>query len=202
VRELERTQWLSREELQAMQFAGIKQVVKHAFEHVPYYRRLYQGLDVHPEDIKDLKDFQSLPFLPQEDVKNHLDTLVSPELLHKTYLSSTGGTTGQPMQFHISSSFWRWSQALAIRGEGWYGVRDFKAKFGGDLVSCGRDALVHAPRSLAISKVGYQLYRSLAGLRPQTPERSRPEAVGRETARFGGTPKTRSSPIRRGAIGF
>lgn len=49
-----------------------------------------------------------------------------------------------------------------------YGVRDFKAKFGGDLVSYGRNILVHAPTSLAISKVGYQVYRAMARLRPQT----------------------------------
>lgn len=58
-----------------------------------------------------------------------------------------------------------------------YGVRDFKAKFGGDLVSYGRNALVHAPRRLAISKVGYQVYRSLAYVRPQAWGRGRPEAV-------------------------
>jgi len=40
-----------------------------------------------------------------------------------------------------------------------YGVRDFKAKFGGDLVSFGRNTFVHAPAVLQISKLGYRLYR-------------------------------------------
>jgi serine/alanine adding enzyme len=47
-----------------------------------------------------------------------------------------------------------------------YGVRDFKAKFGGDLVCYGRNTCVHAPLGLAVSKVGYQLYRRLVHLRP------------------------------------
>jgi lipid II:glycine glycyltransferase (peptidoglycan interpeptide bridge formation enzyme) len=46
-----------------------------------------------------------------------------------------------------------------------YGVRDFKAKFGGDLVSYGRNAYVHAPRTLALCKRGYDVYRGLIGLR-------------------------------------
>ena len=46
-----------------------------------------------------------------------------------------------------------------------YGVRDFKAKFGGDLVCYGRNTCVHAPLRLAAGKVGYQLYRRLAYLR-------------------------------------
>lgn len=41
-----------------------------------------------------------------------------------------------------------------------YGVRDFKAKFGGDLVNFGRYTCVHAPRLLKVSQVGYAIYRN------------------------------------------
>jgi hypothetical protein len=41
-----------------------------------------------------------------------------------------------------------------------YGVRDFKAKFGGELVCYGRNMCVHAPRLLWLSKHGYRLARS------------------------------------------
>jgi serine/alanine adding enzyme len=40
-----------------------------------------------------------------------------------------------------------------------YGVRDFKAKFGGELVCFGRNTRVHAPVRLKLSRVGYQLAR-------------------------------------------
>lgn len=40
-----------------------------------------------------------------------------------------------------------------------YGVRDFKAKFGGELVNFGRNVRVHAPRRLALSQAGYQMVR-------------------------------------------
>jgi len=42
-----------------------------------------------------------------------------------------------------------------------YGVRDFKAKFGGQLVNFGRYTCVHAPALLALSQVGYQIYRKV-----------------------------------------
>jgi len=42
-----------------------------------------------------------------------------------------------------------------------YGVRDFKAKFGGELVSYGRNTCVHAPLLLSASKAGYTLFRRL-----------------------------------------
>lgn len=40
-----------------------------------------------------------------------------------------------------------------------YGVRDFKAKFGGELVNFGRNTYVHAPRLLRVSQRGYQMVR-------------------------------------------
>lgn len=40
-----------------------------------------------------------------------------------------------------------------------YGVRDFKAKFGGDLVNFGRNVYVHNPTLLKLSKQGYEVYR-------------------------------------------
>jgi serine/alanine adding enzyme len=40
-----------------------------------------------------------------------------------------------------------------------YGVRDFKAKFGGQRVCYGRDTCVHAPRMLALGKWAYAIYR-------------------------------------------
>lgn len=42
-----------------------------------------------------------------------------------------------------------------------YGVRDFKAKFGGELVCFGRNTLVHAPARLRLSEWGYSIYRRL-----------------------------------------
>jgi serine/alanine adding enzyme len=40
-----------------------------------------------------------------------------------------------------------------------YGVRDFKAKFGGKLVCYGRNTCEHAPFLLKISRIGYELTR-------------------------------------------
>jgi serine/alanine adding enzyme len=42
-----------------------------------------------------------------------------------------------------------------------YGVRNFKAKFGGELVCYGRNNFVHSPTWLKLSKFGYSIYRAL-----------------------------------------
>jgi CelD/BcsL family acetyltransferase involved in cellulose biosynthesis len=42
-----------------------------------------------------------------------------------------------------------------------YGVRDFKAKFGGTLVNYGRNTSIHAPVRMNLSRAGYELVRRL-----------------------------------------
>jgi serine/alanine adding enzyme len=44
-----------------------------------------------------------------------------------------------------------------------YGVRNFKAKFGGRLVCYGRNIKVHSPGLLRWSELGYRVYRHLLG---------------------------------------
>jgi len=43
-----------------------------------------------------------------------------------------------------------------------YGVRDFKAKFGGELVCYGRNVYTHSRARLQLSKLGYAVYRALS----------------------------------------
>lgn len=42
-----------------------------------------------------------------------------------------------------------------------YPVRDFKAKFGGELVGYGRNTRIHSPRRLRLTELGYEAYRRL-----------------------------------------
>ncbi len=42
-----------------------------------------------------------------------------------------------------------------------YGVRDFKAKFGGELVCFGRNTHAHSPILLRVSRYGYKIYRRI-----------------------------------------
>jgi lipid II:glycine glycyltransferase (peptidoglycan interpeptide bridge formation enzyme) len=42
-----------------------------------------------------------------------------------------------------------------------YGVRDYKARFGGQKVNYGRYMKVHSPVMLQLAKTGYQIYRKL-----------------------------------------
>ena len=91
---LERTQWLSPEELAAWQLLGLQGIVKHAYENVPFYRDLYGRVGAEPGDIRSIEDFEALPFLTREDVREHLEEMVAPSLRDQALPNSTGGSTG------------------------------------------------------------------------------------------------------------
>lgn len=121
---LEQTQWLAPGELEAWQLEGLRRIVRHAYEHVPFYRELYTREQVHPSDVRTIRDFQALPFLTRDHVREHLERLVAPALRSRALPNSTGGSTGQPMRFYTERAFDWWDPALELRGRGWYGVRE------------------------------------------------------------------------------
>jgi phenylacetate-CoA ligase len=125
LRELERTQWLSQEELEEYQLAKLQRLVAHAYEKVPFYRERYSQAGIQPRDIKTLKDFEALPFLTRHDIRENAGRMVTEGVpLHKLFPVETSGSTGEPIQFYVEGSFWWWNAANVFRGRQWHGVRD------------------------------------------------------------------------------
>lgn len=120
--ELEQTQRLSRAELKEFQFKKIKNLLKYAYTHVPYYRNLYKRNSIHPDDINTYRDFQALPFLTRDDLNNHIDDLVSDEFVGSVYMSQTGGSVGKPVRFYTDSSSSLYGGAILDRCRLWYDV--------------------------------------------------------------------------------
>jgi len=123
LRELTSMESWSKADLDAWQLAKAQQMVAYAYESVPYYRKRYQREDIHPEDIKSWEDFQALPFLTKDDVRENLDDLTSRDFDKKMYPNETGGSTGRPIHFFREASWWHWNVALETRSRGWYGVQ-------------------------------------------------------------------------------
>lgn len=106
---------------------------------------------------------------------NNIPIAASMELMYKdTIHGMYGGVDrafsrhmpGELIMWHIlkwgaENGYKRYDFGGAGKPNEEYGVREFKAKFGGKLVNYGRNNHIHKPSLFAISKVGYQLYRHL-----------------------------------------
>jgi phenylacetate-CoA ligase len=117
----EKSQWLPPEELRAYQQERLRNIIRQAYHHVPYYRRLFDEKRLKPGDIRTVEDLSQLPLLSREDVRRSYRQLSADNArrFHPAQ-ARTSGTTGTPLQFLVDKPsnilefvyYWRhWSWA-------------------------------------------------------------------------------------------
>lgn len=120
--ELERTQWLDRGQLEALQTERLRALIQHCFENVPYYRRLFDDLKLRPADFRTAEDLYKLPVLTKHDVRNHQDQLRARNIPRSRVTTGrTGGTTGIPLAFALDKDRVVFDHALIDRHWSWAG---------------------------------------------------------------------------------
>jgi len=95
--DLEPIERASRDELQALQLERLQRTLAHAYEHVPHYRRAFEGRGVHPSECKTLADLARFPFTTKADLRANYPFgmfAVPREQVVRVHASS--GTTGKP----------------------------------------------------------------------------------------------------------
>lgn len=86
----------------------LREIVRHAYRTVPFYRRLYDERGVRPEQIRGLDDLGKLPIIDKLALRAvPEDDLISREYRRENLIRyRTSGSTGMPMSFYRS-----WSEA-------------------------------------------------------------------------------------------
>ena len=59
----------SREDMQKLQLARLKETVKRCYDNVPFHRENFDRAGVKPEDIRCLEDIRRLPFMKKTDLR-------------------------------------------------------------------------------------------------------------------------------------
>lgn len=104
LRELQASQWWSAERLDALQSERLRALITHAYEHVPYYRRVMDSRGLTPSDIQSAADLPKLPALTREAVRaNAGDLLADCVSRSRMWRAGTGGSTGVPLAFYTTS---------------------------------------------------------------------------------------------------
>ena len=102
---LQESQWWSKEKLQNYQLEQLNKLLIHAYDNVPYYRKVFDERGLKPRDIQDFRDLRKLPYLTKDDFKKHFNELVATNINLKNLATShTSGTSGKPLQFYTSRS--------------------------------------------------------------------------------------------------
>jgi phenylacetate-CoA ligase len=122
--ELNKTQWLSRDELLKLQRDKLYRLLKYAYEHIPYYQRVFDQVSFRPEEVlTDLNSMHKIPLINKSIIRQNFEDLCTSETKRREAMSylTTGGSTGQPLKFLQDPNFRDHVTADLHRHLGWGG---------------------------------------------------------------------------------
>lgn len=91
----------NREEHDAYQYRKLKELLEHAYSHVPYYQEKYRVAGVSPDDFRSLVDLQKFPPITREEIKNRQAEMFADNLPEGERLyTSTSGSSGVPLELY------------------------------------------------------------------------------------------------------
>ena len=120
--ELDPIERASVDELRALQLQRLRWSLRHAYDNVPQYRKMFGEAQVHPDDLRELSDLAKFPFTDKAVLRENypFDMFAVPrERISRLHASS--GTTGRPTVVGYTSEDLRtWARLMArsIRAAG------------------------------------------------------------------------------------
>ncbi len=110
-----------------------KELVKTAYNDVPYYRELFDRLNLKPDDIKGTNELQKLPILSKHDILKKENELINPNYTKKVFQRKTGGSTGMTLHFLKDAESLASNDAIMYRCYKWYNIEigDRQVRFWG-----------------------------------------------------------------------
>lgn len=106
---------MDREQLSLLQAKKLKTTVKKVYENVPFYKKAFDKIGVHPADIKSVQDIKLLPFTLKQDLRDNYPFgmfAVPQSEICRVHASS--GTTGKPTVVgYTARDISNWAQLMA-----------------------------------------------------------------------------------------
>ena len=118
---MEASQWWPAERLAALRLERLRALLADAGAHVPYYRALFRERGFDPQAVASLADLQRLPLLTKPIIRAHTEALKR-EGAQGLQRFNTGGSSGEPLVFHIGSERVSHDVAAKWRATRWWGV--------------------------------------------------------------------------------
>lgn len=128
LKELNKTQWYKPEMLRRFQESRLRALVRHAYNNVPYYHKVFKERNIRPENVKTIEDLKEIPILTKDDVRNHFCELIAANARDYQYgKGKTSGSTGKPLTFYLDQQNREIEYATQWRQRRWANV-DFNSR--------------------------------------------------------------------------
>ena len=108
-------QTMSRSEIEADQLTKLKRLVKYCYDNSQFYHKRFDEIGLSPEDIKELKDIERIPFTTKADLRdNYPFGVFSVPQSKIVRLHASSGTTGKPTVVgYTAGDLDAWSDCMA-----------------------------------------------------------------------------------------
>jgi phenylacetate-CoA ligase len=120
--ELQRSQWFSREQLEALQLTRLRALLTHASVHSPWHVASWRTQGLELSQLQSLADFQRWPVVDREAVRAQHEQIRASGAGRGLIAKATGGSSGVPVHFYISEESNQRRMAAWDRGYGWAGA--------------------------------------------------------------------------------
>ena len=121
-RQLEASQWFSPDELVEFQCQKLRDLLCHAEQRTTYYRRQIRDADIDVRHDDPWQMLARLPLLSKNDIRRNADELLWRGAPGGVFPYATGGSSGEPLHFHVDRRRQGYDQAARIRTHRWFDV--------------------------------------------------------------------------------
>ena len=104
----------SKKEIKAYQLERLKKLVDHAYRTVPYYKKLFDRIQLRPDDIRSIEDLRKIPKLTKKSVLGNLEDLKSTGR-YRLGKHFSGGSTGNSVVVYKDRRYEQLSHAIWMR---------------------------------------------------------------------------------------
>jgi phenylacetate-CoA ligase len=123
LRYLEETSRWSVGEVRELQTGLLRRLLRHAYRHTAYYRRVMGERGMRPEDIESPRDIMKLPLLDRPTLRSTMLERTANAPPVAVIRKVTSGSSGQPVEVLYNAESRHWRDAIRLRGYGWGGYR-------------------------------------------------------------------------------
>lgn len=121
LKELERSQWLSVDELRELQTNKLRRLMAHAWRRSPFYAARLSAAGIDPSTVT-LDGLKRMPTIAKDDIRASLEQIVVRDVAGGLFESTTGGSTGEPLRFYMCRDRQAADQAARSRTRKWFGI--------------------------------------------------------------------------------
>jgi phenylacetate-CoA ligase len=96
-------------DLEKFQQTCMERLLLHSYHNVPYYKNIFDKINLVTNQKVDVSRFQEIPILTKDLLRKNQKELISKDYQkRKWYYNSSGGSTGEPTQFMQDNYYVKW----------------------------------------------------------------------------------------------